>query len=76
MQAGDRDFLENNNPREEARWKSALDELCELRLVESVGHEGETFRVTKLGYNVADQIKIKSENSDLASQNGTNTVCI
>jgi hypothetical protein len=71
MQAGDRDFLETDDTREEARWKSALDELLGLRLVEGVGYKGETFRVTKSGYDVADQIKTKSESNDSDTENGT-----
>lgn len=57
IQAGNRNFINpENNPREEARWKAALDELVERGLVETLGYKGETFRVTNLGYQVADRI--------------------
>ncbi|MFO0801865.1 MAG: DUF4062 domain-containing protein, partial [Gemmataceae bacterium] len=53
LQAGNRNFIEpQNSPREDARWKGALDELLERRLVEALGYKGETFQVTKLGYEV------------------------
>jgi hypothetical protein len=58
LQAGNRNFiLPENSSREDARWKGALDELLERRLVESIGQKGETFQVTKLGYEVGDEIE-------------------
>ena len=58
LQAANKNFIEpQNSPREEARWKAALNELIEARLVDSVGYKGETFRVNKVGYDVADQIE-------------------
>ncbi|MFN7766329.1 MAG: DUF4062 domain-containing protein [Planctomycetaceae bacterium] len=65
LQAGNRSFIEpENSSREDARWKGALDELLERRLVESLGYKAETFQVTKLGYEVGDEIqKSMSERS-------------
>jgi len=58
LQAGNRNFIDPaDSPREDARWKAALDELLERRLVEALGYKGETFQVTKLGYDVGDQIE-------------------
>lgn len=58
LQAGNRNFIQpENSSREDARWKGALDELRERRLVESIGQKGETFQVTKLGYEVGDEIE-------------------
>jgi hypothetical protein len=62
IQAGNSSFIEPaNSPREEARWKAALDELVSLGCVESMGYKGESFRVTKLGYEVADELQPPSE---------------
>ena len=58
LQAAIRNFINpKNSHREEARWKAALDELLERQLIESVGDKGETFRLTKLGYEIADGIE-------------------
>lgn len=45
--------------REEARWKSAILELRDLGLVDGVFKRGAStlFRVTKLGYEIADAVK-------------------
>lgn len=56
IQAGSTNFTFQHN-REEARWKAALDELTERLLVDSVGYKGETFRLTKRGYEAADEIE-------------------
>ena len=58
LQAANRNFINpQNSSREQARWKAALDELLEVRLIEALGYKGETFRVTKLGYEVGDEIE-------------------
>lgn len=58
FQAGNKDFITPEcGPREEARWKSALDELLKRGLIESLGSNDRTFRVTKLGYDLADDIE-------------------
>lgn len=73
LQAGNRNFIHpENSTREDARWKGALDELLERRLVESLGHKGETFRVTKLGYEVGDEIeRTMKEKGNAADDGGT-----
>ena len=56
LQAGDTNLIvPSNDNRQRARWKAALDDLVERGLVESVGHEGQNFRLTKLGYSTADR---------------------
>lgn len=65
IQAGNRNFINPKNHREEARWKAALDELCEQRLVEAVGDKGETFRLTKRGYEVVDKIEATNINTQV-----------
>jgi Domain of unknown function (DUF4062) len=57
IQAANKNFIEPYSDREEARWRAALDELHGYRLIESSGSEGEVFRLTKLGYEVADEIE-------------------
>jgi hypothetical protein len=58
IQAADKKFIDPaDNHREEARWKAALDELRSHALVEAIGSKGESFRMTKLGYEVADEIE-------------------
>lgn len=58
LQAAGKNFINpEDNPREEARWKAALNELIDRGLAEAVGSKGETFRLTKLGYEVGDEIE-------------------
>ncbi len=58
LQAGNKSFINpENSPREEARWKAALDELFKRGLIESLGSKGQSFRVTKLGYDLADELE-------------------
>ncbi len=59
IQAGNQDFINPKNDREEARWKAAIDELRGNRLIEDAGSKGESFRMTKRGYEVADEIEAK-----------------
>ncbi len=57
IQAGSKDFIEPYSDREEARWRSAIDELQDHRLIQDSEYKGENFRMTKLGYDVADEIE-------------------
>jgi len=57
FQTNGKQMLQNNSPRERARWQAALDLLVEKDLVEAVGYKGEVFKVTHYGYKVVDQIK-------------------
>jgi len=59
IQAGSKKFLDAKDAREEARWKAAIEELRSVSLVEAAGTKGEIFRVTKRGYNIADEIVSK-----------------
>jgi Domain of unknown function (DUF4062) len=64
LQAANKNFINpENGHREEARWKAALDELRERLLVEAIGSRGETFRLTKRGYEVADEIEATTGNT-------------
>jgi hypothetical protein len=57
VQANGKNLVEANNPRSLAIWEGAVQELVEQRLLESVGHRGEVFRVTREGYEAADLLK-------------------
>jgi hypothetical protein len=52
-----KNMIEELNPRNEAVWKAALDELIDFDLVESVGRTGDVFKMTRKGYDVADLIR-------------------
>jgi len=55
IQTNEREVVQQGDPRSEARWDGALKELRTKHMVEDLGR-GEVFRVTNLGYQVADQI--------------------
>lgn len=57
LQTNSFDFLTNGGAREEVRWEAALNELIDRRLVEIIGFKDEVFRVTHLGYQIADLLK-------------------
>jgi hypothetical protein len=57
IQTNNRGFVEPGNPRSEAHWKGALNELEELNLIEDRGHSGEAFFVTDEGYRAADRFR-------------------
>ncbi len=49
----------NKNPREVAKWESAVSELMRFNLVSDTSGKGEIFSVSHIGYKVADNIKKK-----------------
>jgi hypothetical protein len=56
IQANSKNMITDSTPRTEAMWKAALGELVELDLVNPIGHKGEVFEVTRVGYEVGDRI--------------------
>jgi hypothetical protein len=60
IRAGNREFVERSNPRSEARWKKALEELVAIDYLRDQGYKGEIFEVTADGYDVADALMIHS----------------
>jgi hypothetical protein len=56
IQTNKRNFVEEQNPRAEALWDGALQELRNAGLVQDKGYKGEVFGVTTLGYEMADRI--------------------
>lgn len=61
LSAGNRNFITSTSPREEARWKAAVDELLNYGFIEDTGYKRQILQVTKLGYDAADQIKANKE---------------
>lgn len=56
VQTNGKQFGEMGDPRSEARWKGALEELMNFGLMEARGHKGEVFGLTNEGYQLADQL--------------------
>jgi hypothetical protein len=56
VQANGKNFVEPDNPRSRAAWEGAVDELVDLGFLDSVGHKGEMFRITKQGYEAVDAL--------------------
>jgi hypothetical protein len=67
VQTNDRGFIEMGNPRSEARWRSAVDELARAGLLEDRGGEHELFFVTGEGYRIADLLKHSSDPAPLGA---------
>lgn len=44
---------DRHNPRVEAQWRAAVQELIAANLIEDRGHKGEVFRVTAEGYRIS-----------------------
>ena len=48
---------EVGNPRSEAKWEEAIDDLIERGLVKDDSGEGTSFSLTDKGYTVADSLE-------------------
>jgi hypothetical protein len=57
IQTNGRGFVEPGDPRSEARWRGAVNELHRLGLIEDRGYKGEAFAVTDDGYRVAEFLR-------------------
>jgi hypothetical protein len=53
-------FVEEGNPRSEALWERAIDQLLQANLISDPGHEHEVFRVTADGFDVAGNLSTKT----------------
>ena len=51
-----REFIEKGNARSEARWKKALSDLEEARLIEEATPKRESFKITDRGFALADSL--------------------
>lgn len=56
VQANGREFVEGGDPRSEAQWRGAVDELQREGLVEDRTGKGELFFVTDRGYEAVDSL--------------------
>lgn len=57
IQTNDREFVESGNPRSEARWRAAVEELLDLGFLKSEGFKGEFYSITAAGYEAADLLE-------------------
>ena len=57
IQSGNRVFMEDDSPREAARWRSGLKELLEHDLIEGDDRDSDYFEVTHTGHEVAKDIR-------------------
>lgn len=56
IQTNGKNMNHENTPRSRALWESALKELEENGLIECPNYKREVFKITKLGYEVADML--------------------
>ncbi|WP_269371136.1 hypothetical protein [Devosia neptuniae] len=49
-------FADSDDRRSVARWEAAIDQLKSLDLIVDRGYKGEIFKITALGYEVADRL--------------------
>lgn len=59
IQIGNINLIKKKSAREIARWKAAVEELETKRFIQRGGSKGEIFRVTKAGYEKADDLRKK-----------------
>jgi len=57
IQTNGKTFGRGEDPRAWARWEFALDQLVNAALLSVVGDEGQLFRVTNAGYELADRLR-------------------
>ncbi len=57
VQTNGQQFAEMGDPRSEAKWKAAIDELVVMGFLEPRGYKGEVFGITNEGYEVADRLR-------------------
>ncbi len=55
IQTNGRQFTEPENPRSEAQWEAAVQELYSNGFIQDRGYKGEIFTVTSAGYELADR---------------------
>jgi hypothetical protein len=57
VQTNKKKLNEDNSPRTQAKWKSAIEELSTNDLIKDVGYKGEIYSLTSKGYELADLLK-------------------
>lgn len=58
IQTNGKNFIPSNERREIVKWEHALEQLISNKLIKDVGHKGEVFEITNLGFQVADMIAL------------------
>lgn len=58
------DFIVAGTAKEVARWTGALEELEQYGLVKATSYKGQVFRVTREGFNAAEQVKKNNPDID------------
>jgi hypothetical protein len=56
VQAGNESLFDGQNPREEAKWRAAVNQLEDYGLTQDVNGKGEIFRLTDQGYEAAEKL--------------------
>lgn len=57
IQAGSREFVQENDRRAVARWVAAVEQLNQLGLIRDINGKGEIFELTHRGYEAADKLQ-------------------
>lgn len=57
VNANGKSFVQTGDPRSAAMLEAAIEELCELQLLQERGHKGEVFSITNEGYRMADLLR-------------------
>lgn len=58
VQTNNKNFTSSSDRREVAKWEAAIEELILNNLLVEIGHKGESFEISNLGYQVADMIEL------------------
>jgi len=58
LQSNNVNFIESGESREVAKWEAALNELKNKELIKEESEKGELFKITSLGYQIADKIEL------------------
>lgn len=58
LQTNNKNLINTNERIEVTKWESALKELEQKDLIVDKSHKGEVFKISNLGYQIADMIKL------------------
>jgi hypothetical protein len=56
IQAGGKDLIPNQDSRTIAHWVGGIEDLVRRRFIKDMGHKGESYEVTREGYQTADEL--------------------
>ena len=63
VQTNGKQLVQGSNARSEAKWRSAISQLVDLEFLEDRGRNGEVYGITNSGYQIADRLQQKGEES-------------